>query len=294
MHASPELSVSLSPLRRRPPISRLAGLTLGLCSVLASGVVLAQAPPPPAPPASTTPGTAPAKAAPTAGTPAPPPPASGQPAPAPAGTAPPNYPPAPGYGQPYAPPPAGYGPPPAGYGPPPAGYGPPPPGYGAYPPGYAPPPYGYPYGAPYYSYATPLPPATPPVKKERRNTGMMIAGILLTSGGAIGLIIGAAVTANASNQIDVYCPNGSGSTFRCSTRDNEGQKTAGYGLMIGSAIALAGGIPLWIVGGQKVPVTGKGKDEPAGSDSPPAQPDKTSAIPSFLIGPGAAALKWTF
>jgi hypothetical protein len=130
------------------------------------------------------------------------------------------------------------------------------------------------------------------VKKERRNTGMMVAGILLTAGGAVGLIIGAAVTANASNQIDVYCPNGSGSTFRCSTRDNEGQKTAGYGVMIGSAIALAGGIPLWIVGGTKVPVSGK--EEPGGGDSPPAEPVKTSALPSLLIGPGAAALKWTF
>jgi hypothetical protein len=130
------------------------------------------------------------------------------------------------------------------------------------------------------------------VKKERRNTAMMVAGILLTAGGAVGLIIGAAVTANASNQIDVYCPNGSGSTFRCSTRDNESQKTAGYGLMIGSAIALAGGIPLWIVGGTKVPVK---KDEPAGgSDNPPAEPAKTSAVPALLVGPGAAALKWTF
>jgi drug/metabolite transporter (DMT)-like permease len=128
------------------------------------------------------------------------------------------------------------------------------------------------------------------VKKERRNTGMMIAGILLTSAGAVGLIVGAAVSANASDKIDVYCPNGSGGSFRCSSRDDEGQQTAGYGLMIGSAIALAGGIPLWIVGGQRVPV----KEGDKTDDKPAAEPAKTSAVPAVLIGPAGGALRWTF
>src|SRR5262245_65600343 len=70
MHASPELSVSLSPRRRRPCGSRLAGVTFGLCGVLVAGVALAQVPPPPPPPRPAPPGPAP---------PPPPPPRSAPP-----------------------------------------------------------------------------------------------------------------------------------------------------------------------------------------------------------------------
>lgn len=195
------------------------------------------------------------------GTPPPPPPTStAAPPGAPPTTAPPGAP-----GQPPATP----GQPPPGY--PPGYYYPPPPA------GY--PPYYYPYG--YYYPPPAATPATPaPTPKERRSTAMMVSGILLTSGGALALIGGAALFSSASNAIDVYCDDGT-TPFLCEQKDDVPRQTAGAVLMVAGGISIAGGIPLWIVGGRMVSVK---------KDQAPADAPRTS----LSVSPRGASLRVAF
>jgi hypothetical protein len=202
-------------------------------------------------------------------------PQAAPPTPAPAPAAQPGDPAATGAPQaapPAATPPPGYGAPAPGYGAPPPGYG-----YGAPPPGY-----GYPY--PYYGYYGGAPPPPPP-RFERRSTPMMVGGILLTSGGIAGILIGAALASTAGNQIDVYCESpGGGGPFVCERRADATQLGIGYGVLIGGAVALAAGIPLWVIGGKRVPA----KDEAAPAAQPP------SASMRLLVGPSSATLDVRF
>jgi len=184
------------------------------------------------------------------------------PQPPPGGQPPP---PAPG----YAPPPPGYAPAPPAYAPPgyaPAPQGYPPPGYYAQPYGYAPPPG---YGQPYY-YGPPQipPPMDRPMK--RRNPAMMGTGIAFTGVGAVGILAGAIVYGTASN---ASCSTNFGFEIRCT---DQSQQTAGAVVMVIGAVLLAAGIPLWVVGGKKVPDT----------DTQPST--------AVVVGPRSAALRWTF
>ena len=198
------------------------------------------------------------------------------PPPAPAPAAPSGYaqPGQPGYAQPgYAQPgypPPGYGPPPPGYAQPgyPPGYGPPPgyaqPGYP--PPGYAPPGYvlapGY--GPPPGYGPQPMAPAM-----ERRSTGMMVGGIVLLSAGGLAMVIGSSLALTSTSSC----------TFQGFCSSNDGAQAAGYGVLIGGAVALAVGIPLLIYGAKKVP----------------AQPDATAPTARAWIGaPGGAGWRWQF
>ena len=99
----------------------------------------------------------------------------------------------------------------------------------------------------------------------------MVAGILLTTGGAVGLIAGSALLSSANDRFDVYCDDGNG-PYACSKKNDTGRATAGGVMMIVGGVALAGGIPLWIIGARMVPVNNK---EPA--PPTPATPGATKA-----------------
>jgi hypothetical protein len=112
---------------------------------------------------------------------------------------------------------------------------------------------------------------------------MMVGGILLTSGGILGVLIGAALASTAGNQIDVYCP-GPGGPFVCERRADATQLGIGYGVLIGGVLALGAGIPLWVIGGKRVPA----KDEAAPAAQPP------SASMRLLVSPSSATLDVRF
>jgi len=276
MPTLPDPEIHRAARAARPARASLAyaGAALGIVVLSIGSSAHAELPPPPPPPSA------------SAATPAPPPP--------PAGAAPAAPPPAATDQAPLPPPPApaGYGYPPQGYGPPPQGYGPPPQGYGQPPQGYGPPPpqggeygaQGYPYGYPYYGpYYGPQQP--PPPRFERKSTGMMVGGILLTSLGIVGVLAGSAVASTAANQIPIYCDQGFGPTI-CETRADESQQIAGYSVMVAGLVGLAVGIPLWIIGGKRVPVKS--------DESAPAQAAPPQTSLRVLVGPSSAALHMSF
>ncbi|MDI1481741.1 hypothetical protein, partial [Polyangium sp. y55x31] len=189
---------------------------------------------------------------------------------------------------PAPPPPAGYGYGyPQGYGPPPPGYIPPQGGeYGQPPPGYGPPPQqGYPYGYPYYGpyYGEPQP---PPPRYERKNTTMMVGGILATTAGIVGVLAGSAIASTAANQIPIYCDSQFGPTI-CETRTDETQLAVGYGILITGVVALGVGVPLWVIGSKRVPV----KSDETTPTTTPAAPQTSLRL---LVGPTSAGLHVTF
>jgi hypothetical protein len=236
------------PLRARPGLSALA-LIVAFSASSGEFAAAQPAPSPSSPPASAQPAP-PASAQPSSPT-APPPPA--QPAPSAA---------------PGAAPPAGQ----AWY--PPQGY-PPPEGYQPWP--YYP-QYGYGYESPYA--------APPPPPKEPYNGKLMVAGVLMSIGGTLGLIVGSVVVATSKGRIDVYCDG----PVRCAQLDDQIRKGVGIGLMIGGGVVAIPGIAFWIVGGRKVPVR---KTEPAPKDAAPPSPAAFSA-PVLRVGPTGASLTVQF
>lgn len=114
---------------------------------------------------------------------------------------------------------------------------------------------------------------------------MMVGGILLTTGGILGVLIGSAVTSTAADQIPIYCDQGFGPTI-CETRADETQLGLGIATLVTGVVAIGVGIPLWIVGGKKVPLV----EKPAENAAPEAP--KTSL--ELVVGPSSAALRATF
>ncbi|WP_437725714.1 hypothetical protein [Sorangium sp. So ce861] len=231
----------------------------------------AAAPPAAAPPAAPQPGSA-APAATDAATPAPvAPPGAAPPSPAAPYPAAP-YPAAPYPAAPYPAPPQQVPPPAPGAAP---GY--PPPGYqGGYAPyggAYPPLPPGYP------SRTEDIPPAPPPVPLRRKSPGLMLGGIALTAGGTIAFFAGTGLLASASERYEIYCDFG-GYTSICDTRTDGPRQVAGALVSIGGGLMLAVGIPLWVIGGKKVPATADAPEEPAQT--------------TLSLGPGSAALRTRF
>jgi hypothetical protein len=227
----------------------------------------AAAPPAAAAPAAASPAApSPAGAALQPGGAAPAPGAAPQPAP-PAAPAPPYpavpYYPAPPQHVPQADPGAAPGYPPPG---PQGAYAP----YGgAYPP--LPP--GYPVNP------SEIPPAPPPIPLRRKSPSMMWGGIALTAGGTIAFFTGTGLLASASNRYEIYCDFG-GSMGVCETRADGPRQVAGAVISVAGGIMMAVGIPLWVIGGKKVPADG----------AAPAAPAQTT----LSIGPGSAALQTRF
>lgn len=128
---------------------------------------------------------------------------------------------------------------------PPAGYG--------YPPGYAPPGYGYPPPGAYAPYA-PQPGWTAVVETERRSPKMMGLGIALMALGGTGIIIGSSMFA-AGNHISYDAvPCFDGGDCGSFPSNDEGLKKGGIATLVVSVAAIAAGLPLTIVGAQRVPL----------------------------------------
>ena len=122
----------------------------------------------------------------------------------------------------------------------------------------APPP---PYAAPPYAPG-PMPMLPPPMEPKRRSTGMMVAGIVLTSIASAALVGGIVTTALFASTSS----NASGIGF----------VVISLPLLGGSTIFAGVGIPLWIVG----------------ASTP--KPRYAEAIPRLSVGAGSGALRWTF
>jgi hypothetical protein len=160
---------------------------------------------------------------------------------------------------PAAPPQGALAPPP---GAPPPGYGVPLSGYPA-PSGY-PPPSGY--SAPPAS--TELPPAAP-VRYERRSSGLMMGGIILTTVGGVGMI-----SAGILAQTAVACTD-------CSLRSQDNKAIASLTMLIVGAICVGIGIPMIVSGGKRVPQNA-------------SKLVRRAPAATWLRAPSGSAFRWTF
>ncbi|WP_437292460.1 hypothetical protein [Sorangium sp. So ce426] len=144
----------------------------------------------------------------------------------------------------------------------------------------APPPSGAPL-APVAAHA-PAPPAAPLTK--RRNKGMMVTGIVLTSLGTIALLGGGLVIASTPSCSGDGCEyDPSSDPFSDDAGyEEDGAEGAGVGLVVGGLVLAGVGIPLAIVGGRKVPV--QPEKQAASTPAPP---------PELVIGPRYAGLRWS-
>lgn len=110
--------------------------------------------------------------------------------------------------------------------------------------------------------ATPSPlPPTAPDAPQRRSTGVMVAGIVLTSVASAALVGGVISTAAFGQRTDT----GAWSTILVSLP-----------MIGGSALLAAVGVPLWVLGA-----------------SAPG-PRSGKALPAVNVGAGSATLRWAF
>jgi hypothetical protein len=151
------------------------------------------------------------------------------------------------------------------------------------PPGYPQPAYAQPY--PGY-YPMPYPQAVPrqesyvlppPPPRQHQSTGMFVGGVLMVSGGLVGVIAGAVLVSSSANRIDIYCDSPS---FPCAHKDDAARKGAGAAVMTIGALVGAAGIPMWIVGARLVPAP---KDE-----------KRPALVPDLRVGAGTATVTVSF
>lgn len=147
-----------------------------------------------------------------------------------------------------------------------------PPSQGAAGGAYPPPNYGT--GTPGYGSGTPAYGPAPPVQEyERRSTGLMVAGIVLTGLGGLGTIggaIGTAVTATEDRTTYDY--------YTSSYSDDSGDPhPAAVGVLVGGGVFLITGIIFLIVGAPKVPVEN--------AEAAKVEP---------LLGPGFGGMRMSF
>lgn len=116
---------------------------------------------------------------------------------------------------------------------------------------------------------------------QRRSRGMMIAGVVLTGVGAVSLVSGALMLSAANQTVDCTYDN-SGYCYQTTYTDS-GLQAAGAVFVVIGAASLAAGIPLWIVGSRRVPVT-----DPSGQQ--PVQ----AFVPELRVGAGSAKLRMAF
>jgi hypothetical protein len=114
---------------------------------------------------------------------------------------------------------------------------------------------------------------------------MMGVGITMVAVGAVGFLSGLAALAAANNRIDVYCDGGS----RCASRDDTDLQVAGGVLMIVSGVVTIAGIPLWVIGGRRIPVN---QEQEQMDPSKGTQSSETAPI--LRVGPGSASLSFSF
>ena len=120
---------------------------------------------------------------------------------------------------------------------------------------------------------------------------MMIGGVLLTTGGVLGVLIGAAVATTASDQIPIYCNQPGFGVTVCETRADETQLAVGIATLVTGIAAVGVGIPLWVIGGKREPVK---DDKPAAQPAQPGTPEAPKTGLQFIVGPSSVALRATF
>ena len=236
---------------RRPAFFGVAGPLVAVIVALAGDAAAQPAPPPAPPPSNSGAATATAPDALEAVVPAPP-----APAPAPRAPAAPGYAPgAPVWG--------------------------PHPGQPVWP-AYAP---AYPASPSFYQQPEPFS-LPPPVPKEAANRKLMITGIVAASTGVATLIAGSIIMSIATKRIDVYRD---GPAYCCSI-DDAPLRNAGIAMLVAGGITATLGVPLWMIGGRRVPVRGA-------TDKPDASPQvKAPALraPLLRVGVTGASLSWQF
>jgi hypothetical protein len=145
-----------------------------------------------------------------------------------------------------------------------------------YPPGYGP----YQGPPPGYGVAPPRPPPEPTGPMRRNNTGMMVAGIVLTSLGAIGLATGVAL-ADAADPEDTKANCVSGPCGNDEPLDVR-KRNAAIAVAIGGLALVGAGVPLLVVGARQVPANEDGEVA------------RNAAVPQVTIGLTGGRLTWTF
>ena len=113
---------------------------------------------------------------------------------------------------------------------------------------------------------------------------MMGIGIAMVVVGGVGFLSSLAALATANNRIDVYCDGG----FICGSRDDEDLQVIGGVLMGVSGAVLIAGIPLWVIGGRKIPLDEQEKPAPDTSVK------YSRPAPVLHIGPTSASLSVAF
>jgi len=147
------------------------------------------------------------------------------------------------------------GPPPAGPAPmhdPAAGYGLPPRGPHHQPPGS-------------YHHLPPPPPPPPPPLRERNSVALMVTGIVLTSIGGVGLIVGSSLLSSSR-------------VGGCVGRHCSEHVGVGIGLSLGGLAFVGAGVPMIVVGAKRVPV----------------RRHRGSLVPSVAVSGHGGALTWSF
>ena len=183
--------------------------------------------------------------------------------------------------QPAPPPPAAL-PAPA-----PQQWGPQPPPWGAQPaPGYW--PQYVPATPPSASFYRPEEPFSlpPPTPKEPANRNLMTVGIAASIGGVATLITGSILMSIAKERVDVYRD---GPTYCCSI-DDAPLRNVGITMLVVGGITATIGIPLWMIGGRRVPVRKTTQEAPGAA--PPRAP--ASRAPLLRVGASGASLSWQF
>jgi hypothetical protein len=169
------------------------------------------------------------------------------------------------------------------------------PGYGPVAPTWQPPAQAYwpPY-APQYPpspsfYRSPEPfSLPPPAPKEAANRTLMITGIVAAVGGVATLVTGSILMSIAKERIDVYRD---GPAYCCSI-DDAPLRNAGITLLVAGGITAAIGIPLWMIGGRRVPVRKSTTEKPG--DAPTAPKTPALRMPLLRVGATRASLSWQF
>jgi hypothetical protein len=106
---------------------------------------------------------------------------------------------------------------------------------------------------------------------------MVITGIVLTSVGAAGFILGLGMLSVAAELSagDQCFPD-----LPCNPRDHSGLVTGGLVAAIAGGVAAAVGVPLILYGSKKVPVT--------------PEPRAARLAPEVRLGPLGGALRWQY
>lgn len=124
--------------------------------------------------------------------------------------------------------------------------------------------------------------------KEAANRGLMIAGILAAGAGVATLITGSVLMSVATERIDVYRD---GPAYCCSI-DDAPLRNAGITMLVVGGITAALGVPLWMIGGRRVPVRKSTTENPDAAPQPPKSP--ALSAPLLRVGATGASVSWQF